>query len=89
MFARSKTPKDRETNTSDLIKRTVASKMSSIVVMTRGGSVPVTEYNGRVRLPDGTYWNVTVVAVGYTAKKGSEQKMLTTVQLRYVCELCV
>lgn len=80
MFAKSRTPMDRKTNPGDLIKRTVAESMAGIVVTTRGATVPVTLYDGRCQLPDGTYWEVSDPALGYAARTRSITKFLTKAQ---------
>ena len=68
MFRKSLTAKDRTTNSGDLIKRTVSACMRSVVVSTRGATATVIQYNGRVQLPDGTVWEVSIPALGYAVQ---------------------
>ena len=86
MFKRSKTTFNRITDTSDLIKTTVADKLSSVIVTARYGTITIEEYDGGVILPDGTLWDVSNPVLGYATKNGSEQKHLTPLQVKY-CEV--
>ena len=86
MFKRSKTTFNRITDTSDLIKTTVADKLSSVIVTARYGTITIEEYDGGVILPDGTLWDVSNPVLGYATKKGSDQKHLTPLKVKY-CEV--